>query len=434
MVFLGLMGFVLDRAFQRSAEQAVQEKLLIHIYGLLAVSDENDGELFLPDELQEPQFNSLGSGLYGLVMAAEGQELWQSPSALDLQLGPDHKVTLHANLEPGKQRFGRLQDKSGDSRRDSLFYLSYKILWQGSGNQVTPYVYSVLENMKPYNKEVAGFRNSLWGWLLAVVLVLVVVQAAIMSWGLRPLQSLAEDLKAIEDGHQEYLQGEYPSEIDGVTRNLNLLLSSERQQREKYRTTLADLAHSLKTPLAILQGAPEDNIRETLNEQIARMNEIVSYQLERAVTKSPGLIRKSIEVKPIVDKLVNAMAKVYQDKDVDIESFVMDCAFFGDERDLIELLGNVLDNACKYGKGKVKLALNAPERGGDLIIVIEDDGPGIATADRKAVLQRGERLDTRESGQGIGLAVVNEIVNRYGGKITLDESILGGARVTIRLP
>ena len=128
------------------------------------------------------------------------------------------------------------------------------------------------------------------------------------------------------------------------------------------------------------------------------------------------------------------MAKVYQDKDVDIESFVMDCAFFGDERDLIELLGNVLDNACKYGKGKVKLALNAPERGGDLIIVIEDDGPGIAIADRKAVLQRGERLDTRESGQGIGLAVVNEIVNRYGGKITLDESILGGARVTIRLP
>ena len=127
MVFLGLMGFVLDRAFQRSAEQAVQEKLLIHIYGLLAVSDESDGELFLPDELQEPQFNSLGSGLYGLVMAAEGQELWQSPSALDLQLGPDHKVTLHANLEPGKQRFGRLQDKSEDSRRDSLFYLSYKI-------------------------------------------------------------------------------------------------------------------------------------------------------------------------------------------------------------------------------------------------------------------------------------------------------------------
>ena len=208
MVFLGLMGFVLDRAFQRSAEQAVQEKLLIHIYGLLAVSDENDGELFLPDELQQPQFNSLGSGLYGLVMAAEGQELWQSRSALDLQLGPDHKVDIHANLDPGKPRFGRLYDQPEERSGESLFYLSYKILWQGAADQTTTYVYTVLENMKPYNKEVAGFRNSLWGWLLAVVLVLVLVQAAVMSWGWKPLHTLAQDLKAIEDGRPQYLPGE----------------------------------------------------------------------------------------------------------------------------------------------------------------------------------------------------------------------------------
>lgn len=435
MVFLGLMGFVLDRAFQQSAEQAVQEKLLIHVYGLLAVSDETDGELFLPDELQEPQFNSLGTGLYGLVMAAEGKELWQSPSSLDLQLSPEVKVALQANLESGVQRFGRLQENNKESSQDSLFYLSYKILWQGAGDETTPYVYIVLENMKPYNKEIAGFRNSLWGWLVAVVVVLIMVQAAIMYWGLKPLDSLADDLKAIEDGNQEYLQGEYPAEIHGVTHNLNLLLSSERQQREKYRTTLADLAHSLKTPLAILQGAPADNIRETLDEQITRMNEIVSYQLQRAVTKSSSLIRKSIEVKPIVGKLVNAIARVYEDKGVDIETNLMDCNFFGDERDLMELLGNVLDNAYKYGNSRVKLGLSTPSgHGGDLVIVIEDDGEGIADADRKTVLQRGERLDTREAGQGIGLAVVNEIVDRYGGEITLDGSILGGVRVTIRLP
>ena len=435
MVFLGLMGFVLDRAFQRSAEQAVQEKLLIHIYGLLAVSDENDGELFLPDELQQPQFNSLGSGLYGLVMAAEGQELWQSRSALDLQLGPDHKVDIHANLDPGKPRFGRLYDQPEERSGESLFYLSYKILWQGAADQTTTYVYTVLENMKPYNKEVAGFRNSLWGWLLAVVLVLVLVQAAVMSWGLKPLHTLAQDLKAIEDGRQQYLQGEYPSEIDGVTRNLNLLLSSERLQREKYQTTMADLAHSLKTPLAILQGAPAQGIRETLDEQITRMDEIISYQLQRAVITSPALIRKSIDVRPITRRLVNAVARVYEDKDIRIESDIMDCSFLGDERDFMELLGNVLDNACKYGRSRVKLALTSPGgSAGGLVIVIEDDGEGIAIEDRTTVLQRGERLDTREAGQGIGLAVVNEIVNRYGGEITLDESILGGARVTIRLP
>ena len=247
MVFLGLMGFVLDRAFQRSAEQAIEEKLLIQIYGLLAVSDESNGEIYLPDQLQEPQFNNLGSGLFGLVVGAQGQDLWQSPSALDLQIKHVDMASLHRDLEAGVQKFGRIQGNG----EDWLFFLSYKILWQGVGEQTTPYVFIVLENMQSFDKEIAGFRNSLWGWLLVVVVVLVLVQAAIMSWGLKPLNNLAEDLTAIEDGKEEYLQGEYPAEIDGVTRNLNLLLSSERQQREKYRTTLADLAHSLKTPLAI---------------------------------------------------------------------------------------------------------------------------------------------------------------------------------------
>ena len=302
------------------------------------------------------------------------------------------------------------------------------------GEQTTPYVFIVLENMQSFDKEIAGFRNSLWGWLLVVVVVLVLVQAAIMSWGLKPLNNLAEDLTAIEDGKEEYLQGEYPAEIDGVTRNLNLLLSSERQQREKYRTTLADLAHSLKTPLAIMQGAPAENLRETLDEQIPRMNEIVSYQLQRAVTKSASLIRKSIEVKPVVDKLVAAISRVYEDKSVEIESTIMECNFFGDERDLMELLGNVLDNACKYGNGRVKLAVGTQTgTAADLHIIVEDDGGGIAMGDRNTALLRGERLDTKTAGQGIGLAVVSEIVDRYGGEIEVDDSILGGARVTIKL-
>ena len=430
MVFLGLMGFVLDRAFQRSAEQAIEEKLLIQIYGLLAVSDESNGEIYLPDQLQEPQFNNLGSGLFGLVVGAQGQDLWQSPSALDLQIKHVDMASLHRDLEAGVQKFGRIQGNG----EDWLFFLSYKILWQGVGEQTTPYVFIVLENMQSFDKEIAGFRNSLWGWLLVVVVVLVLVQAAIMSWGLKPLNNLAEDLTAIEDGKEEYLQGEYPAEIDGVTRNLNLLLSSERQQREKYRTTLADLAHSLKTPLAILQGAPAENLRETLDEQIPRMNEIVSYQLQRAVTKSASLIRKSIEVKPVVDKLVAAISRVYEDKSVEIESTIMDCNFFGDERDLMELLGNVLDNACKYGNGRVKLAVGTQTgTAADLHIIVEDDGGGIAMGDRNTALLRGERLETKTAGQGIGLAVVSEIVDRYGGEIEVDDSILGGARVTIKL-
>ncbi len=421
------MGFVLDRAFQESAEQSVEEKLLIHIYGLLAVSDLIDGELFLPEELQEPQFNNLGAGLYGLVLDEDGQELWHSPSHADLQLTEAGQQVLHQDLDAGVQKFGRL-----DSEDAPLFFLSYKILWQGVGEAKTPYVYVVLQNMEPYNHEIAGFRNSLWGWLLAVVVALVVVQAIIMNWGLRPLNRLANDLKAIEDGRRDRLSGDYPIEIEGVTRNLNLLLASERQQREKYRTTLADLAHSLKTPLAILQSADKENIEETLDEQVARMNEIVSYQLQRAVTSGSGLIQQSIDVQPIVEKLITAISRVYQDKHMKIESRVEDCQFFGDERDFMELLGNVVDNACKYGKEKVLLEVGQDQAGG-LLITVEDDGEGIAINDKEKVLQRGERLDTREAGQGIGLAVVNEIVTRHHGTIELGDSSMGGARVVIHL-
>ncbi len=429
-IFMGLMGFALDRAFQKSAEQSVEEKLLIQIYGLLAVSDQTEGELYLPEALQEPRFNNLGSGLYGIVLGDNGQQLWRSPSTLDLPLTGVHVDSLRRNLETGVPRFGR-----SETGQESLFYLSYKILWQGTGEKTTPYVYAVLENMDPYDNEIAGFRNSLWGWLVGIVVILIVVQALIMNWGLRPLRSLAQDLKAIEDGRQDRLEGQYPDEIDGVTRNLNLLLSSERQRREKYRTTLADLAHSLKTPLAILQSTPEKDIKNALDEQVARMNEIVSYQLQRAVATSSDLIRKPIAVKPVVDKLVSAITKVYESKGVQIKSTVMDCSFFGDERDLMELLGNVMDNACKYGKGQVKVVVDTPGgKGSDLIMIVEDDGDGIAPVDKDKVLQRGERLDTQEAGQGIGLAVVNEIVARYNGEIRLEDSTLGGTRVTVSLP
>ncbi len=428
MVFLGLTGLVLDRAFQKSAEQSIEEKLLIHIYGLLAVSDETGGELYLPEELQEPQFNSLGTGLYGLVLDAVGNELWRSRSALDLLAGESVPGIALQDMVAGEPRFGILPSDTGES----LFYLAYKILWRGSGEKETPYLYIVLEDMKPFRKEVSGFRNSLWGWLAGVVIVLLIVQTVSLTWGLKPLSALESDLKAIEDGREEYLTGNYPGEIAGVTRNLNILLSTEREQREKYRTTLADLAHSLKTPLAILQSAPEGKLKEAVAEQVPRMNEIVSYQLQKAVTTGSGIVHRAIEVKPLMERLVSALFQVYREKSVELDAQVEDCSFFGDERDLMELVGNLLDNAFKYCRGKVRLQIRPDDhRSGGLRMLIEDDGDGIPPEKSVAVLKRGERLDTRESGQGIGLAVVSEIVSRYGGSISFGESDLGGASVTV---
>ncbi|MEJ6685462.1 MAG: ATP-binding protein [SAR86 cluster bacterium] len=437
--FLGLMGVVIDQAFTRSAEEGVSERLMIHVYGLLAVTEVESGRLVMPDMLQEPGFNTLASGLYGLVLDDGGVELWRSASALDLRLAVSDRGSLYLGLDPGIQRFGQLPTQDG-----SVFYKTYKILWQKPDAGQTPFTFVVLQSTAPFASEISSFSNNLWGWLLGVVIVLVVLQWLVMSWGLAPLQALARDLKAIEDGERPLLDGDYPREIQGVTRNLNLLLSSERQQRERYRTTMGDLAHSLKTPLAILRGASSSlgidasakniqSMQGVVEEQVARMDEIVAYQLERAVTSSAAPLKQPIAIEPLVMKLISAMRKVYRDKDLELEVEVDRAIFPGDERDVMELLGNLIDNACKYGRSKIKVQVLQPQTAG-LLIVIEDDGPGINSADRARVLGRGARLDSQQSGQGIGLAVVGEIASRYGGDIVIQASSLGGARLVVTLP
>ncbi len=439
IIFLGIMGLVLDNAFRQSAEQSVSERLLIHIYMLIAVTDEDpladQVSLYLPDELPEPQFNSLGTGLNGVVFDATGQEIWRSASALELQLSDVEKNLLMREAQTGVIDFDRLA--RADARQE-MFYLSYRVLWQGAEGEQSEFAYVVLQDLGPFRNEVSSFRNNLWTWLVAGIVVLVAVQAAIMSWGLSPIGALERDLGAIEEGERDYLEGEYPREIAGVTKNLNLLLEGERRQRERYRTTLADLAHSLKTPLAILKAQaakPDgsvDELTDALDEQIGRMNEIVSYQLERAVVHTHSLVKHDTDVAPVLEKLVKALQQVYRHKDLEIGTAIADASFAGDERDLMEMLGNLLDNACKYGDGVVDVSVQQDDSG--LMITVEDNGPGIAEDSRELVLQRGTRLDSMEAGQGIGLAVVAEIVDRYQGKIDIESASLGGTRISLQFP
>jgi two-component system sensor histidine kinase PhoQ len=453
-VFLGLTGIVLDQAFQSSAERGESEKLLVQIYGLLAAAEASESGLYLPNQLQEPGFNQLGSGLYGIVSDDVGNELWRSPSALDLELSDAQVMTIAEAVHTGEQVFGMLQTASGAD----LFYYSYGILWQNSNSSTAAYVFTTLESTRPVDAEINSFRQNLWLWLGGAVLVLIIVQAFVMSWGLSPLRRLAEDLTLIESGESDYLKGAYPTEIDGVTRNLNLLLANERKQRERYKTTLADLAHSLKTPLAILKGAAgtldlkgadskeagqdgtDDNglhddrlteIMRTIDLQVDRMDQLVSYQLQRSVIASRDSIRKSFAVAPLIENLVVAMNKVYEERKLQFGLFIEDCNFFGDERDLMEIMGNLVDNACKYGNGHVEIRASNSDDSDQLQFRVDDDGPGIPAQNRDQVLQRGMRADTSEPGQGIGLAVVADIVDSYNGEIGITDSPLGGTQIQV---
>ncbi len=200
------------------------------------------------------------------------------------------------------------------------------------------------------------------------------------------------------------------------------------------------MAHSLKTPLAVLRGRvrgqiAEPELEQTLDEQLTRMEQVVSYQLQRAVSGQQRGLHRRTPLAPAAQRLASALQKVYRDKQVDFKaSLAPDLEFPGEEQDLLELLGNLLENAFKYCHRRVRVS--AHQEAQNLIITILDDGPGIPADERVRVLQRGQRLDSLQPGQGIGLAVAADIVESYGGKLEIEqaEDEMGGARFCLRLP
>jgi two-component system, OmpR family, sensor histidine kinase PhoQ len=426
ILFLGLAGFVLDRAYTQSVEAAVAERLRLQIYALLGVAEPDGAGFFVPD-LEDARFAQIDSGLYGFILDSSGQEVWRSPSALNLN--PDAAMLLEQVQDVGSMGFGTLSlDLQGD-----LVWSSYGTYWELQ-DQIFSFV--VLESTTPAAAEIDEFRSNLYLWFGAMALVLSAAQYGLLRWGMRPLQRLARDVSAVERGAQEQLQGAYPSELAAVTQNLNLLIRSERERQARYRSTLGDLAHSLKTPLAVLDSSLQESREqgqlapqqlEDMQEQLLRMNEIVSWQLKRAVQLNQvQVLAKPVPVEALLQRLLGALGKVYRDKHMQVETRIEAAArFLGEESDLMELCGNLLDNAFKYGRSRVQVSVR--QTADQLSIEIDDDGAGIAESDREWVLQRGARADTVASGQGIGLAVAVDIVSAYGGEMKVGRSVLGGA-------
>lgn len=428
-LFLGLTGFFLDHAFQRSLNTAEAERLKTNIYLLLGSAEARGETLVLPDELQDPRFSQLQSGLYGIINDDQG-EIWRSNSA---RLLPSHLAQHIKKLEAGNEDFSSISLSD-----ETLFSYSYAVIWESNNGIDQHYQFTVLHSQVPMQAELKSYRNELWHGLGVAALLFLIAQIVIMHWGLKPLKKLATDLNRVETGEKDILNDEYPKEIQPVTDNLNKLIYHERSQRERYRNTLADLAHSLKTPLAVIHGTMENNTQpseqqQVMNEQLQRMNDIVSHQLQRAVIHSPTLSQKPVIVTNIVERLGDALGKVYLEKNIQLHNHVnAEILFYGDEHDLMELLGNLLENAFKYGRHKVYVdAIKQPET---LILQVEDDGPGIPSDRVQEILQRGTRVDTSPPGQGIGLAVVNDIVKSYHGSLHIDGSSLGGSIFTISLP
>jgi len=426
--FLGLSAFSLNNAFQASANSAQQKQLRNTIYSILMVAEfSEDGTITLPNDLAEPKFAIPNSGLYAQITS--GREIiWQSQSMLGMFLAlPEH---------PGEanEKFSTITLEDGVS----LLNFAYGIVWENEQDEEFSYTINIAEDFNTIAQQKADFQLSLWYWLGGTGIILLIAQAFILRWGLRPLYDAAIDLNAIESGVHKRLSENYPKELNLLTQNINTLLDHEQSRRERYKNSLADLAHSLKTPLAVMRGELErsknsESLRLTTHEQLDRVSTLVDYQLQRAATEGQSSLQAPVSLGQIIHKILSSLDKVYQSKHIRRQYQIdHDIYIHADEGDMYELLGNILENAYKYCNRQVNIFIS--DHSSNIEIHIDDDGNGIPEYAQSDIIKRGKRIDTQEEGHGLGLAIVSDIIEAYQGEIHIEKSHLGGARFILQLP
>lgn len=428
VVFMVLTAIGLERAVVKRALQAEEDGLQLLIYSLLAAVDRDGDGLSLSiskDRLFEPALVTRNSGKYALLYDGKRHEIWRSES-----------ITIEfpaiARMALGDWKFDILEHQA-----TPYFRLGFALQWPDVNNKLRRYQVVVWHNAVEYFEQLNRFRQTLWAWLIVTTLLLLLVMYLVTRWSLRPLQMIGFEVQAIEDQRQAGFEQEYPSEIAPLTENLNILLKRERGQRQRYRNAMDDLAHSLKTPLAVLTGIG-DQARldaaqlETLRDQTERMNQIVSYQLQKAGNLSDVSISKPVDLVSIIEKLLSALEKVYREKAIRVEhSLPDDLLLRMDEGDCMEVVGNLLDNAFKYGRERILVTVRSDDSKRTTELVIEDDGEGLEQRQIERILHRGTRLDEVTEGQGIGLAVVADIVETYNIELDFSRSNAGGMKVSL---
>lgn len=429
IAFVAFTGFALERAVRERAELAVRDKLQGLSYAMLGSAEiSNKGEFRLSTgSLPDGALGRPGSGLFAMVVNEDDDVLWRSPSLAG-------RIPLEQTPAVGESTFAT------SVAEDNMEWqtLAFGIRWVVDTGESYRYTLVVAEDSKPFYNQLQRFRGVLWAWLTGAAVVLLVLQLIILHWGLSPLRRVTRALVHIESGDKRRIEGNYPAEIRPLVFNLNAMLASESKRIKRYRNALGDLAHSLKTPIAVLRGLvdndelPADHRRQ-LRGQVGRVNEIVDYQLQRAAAAGKRTLAPPVALRPIAEKIVMALGKVYHDANVAFKlSIPPSLKLAVDDGDLTEIMGNLLDNAAKYGNGQV--VVSARKRRGEIEINIDDNGSGFPEKDRVGLLERGARADTRREGQGIGLAVTGEIVQAYDGRIKLAASPQNGGRIQLHFP
>ncbi|WP_348761532.1 ATP-binding protein [uncultured Salinisphaera sp.] len=429
LAFTVLTGLALQTAVRERADQAEHDRLQGLSYALLGSADITaDGAFNLaPRVLPESDLTRPESGLYAAVLNGQGRMIWHSPSLLgDIDI-------------PDLPAVGQWQQMRVTGPSDAeLISLSFGFRWVTEDGDDYRYTLVVAENASAFVKQMTRFRSVLWTLLSLSAISLLIVELLILRWGLAPLRRLARNLADLESDRDRRLEGHYPDEIQPLVSNLNTMLANDQARLTRYRNALGDLAHSLKTPMAILRGMAEDKslsaaTRDPLRTQLARMNDILDYQLQKAAAAGKRTLARPLGLRPIAERLGRALTKVYAEQNTSFDIAIPDELRAPlDEGDITELLGTLMDNAAKYGRNHVIVDARIIDRA--LVLWVDDNGAGFGDSAPHRLLERGVRADSAHEGQGLGLAVAAEIVRSYNGTIELGSADAGGARVIVRIP
>jgi signal transduction histidine kinase len=433
IITLVIIGTVISALYYRSSVRSFRTLLSAHLFNLVSsVSVADDGTLTGTPDLGDLRFSEPGSGWYWSVTPVSSglHGGLHSPSLTGSISGPRRAIPFDADF----RRNYRVRGPGGDR----LEVLESEVVLD-TNNRIARFL--VTGNRKELLAEIASFQHKVYLYLSLFGIGMILINAVAILLGLRPLDRVRESLQRVREGSAQRLDGDFPAEIEPLAAETNALIDNSRRMIERSRLQVGNLAHSLKTPIAVLQNegrAVGGRRGKLVIEQTAAMQQQVDHYLRRAriAAQRDSIVFRTPLSQPL-ERLVRVMVKLNPDIGIELHTSENEIVFAGETEDFEEIAGNLLENAMKWARSEVSVSLHAPDgpgRDAMATLVIEDDGPGIPPEKATEALKRGKRLDESKPGSGLGLAIVSDLVEEYGGTLELGRSEQGGLKIVVRLP
>lgn len=416
--------------YRQASERGFDSLLSAHLFNLIgSVGVSESGQLTGAPDLGDLRFSEPNSGWYWSVEpASEGVHGNLHSSSMTTTIPSPTVAEV-----PFNSSFQRSYSTDGIGDEELQVFESEFVL--DAKNRAARF--RVMGNKTELEQEIATFQGRLLTYLSLFGVGMIAINAIAILLGLQPLRRVRNALALVREGTAQRLDGQFPAEIEPLANETNALIENNKRIVERSRTQVGNLAHSLKTPLAVLinEGRALGGAKgQLIADQAASMQKQVDHYLQRArVAAQRDSVVYRTPVTPLVQRMVRVLQKLKPDVSLSLALPAADIVFAGEREDLEELLGNLLDNAMKWAKSTVAVSVTPAGAAGLFEIAIEDDGPGIPEDKARDALKRGRRLDETKPGTGLGLAIVADLVNEYGGALALDRSAMGGLKAVVRL-